>query len=60
MDSKGKSENLSIIETTDPEWADRALHELQSWRFVPVSVNGQTAPVDGVFELAAGSFRYLH
>jgi TonB family protein len=60
VDSKGKTENLAIIDTTDPEWADRALHELQNWRFVAASVNGQTAPVNGVFELAAGSLRYLH
>jgi TonB family protein len=60
VDSKGRPENLAIIETTDPEWADRALHELEGWRFVPASVNGQPAAVEGVFELAAGSFRYLH
>jgi len=59
VDSNGRPENLAIIETTDPEWADRALHEVEGWRFVPASVNGQAAAVEGVFELATGSFRYL-
>jgi TonB family protein len=58
VDAKGKPENLAIIDTTDPKWADRALREIEKWRFEPASVNGQAAAVDGVLELTARDARY--
>jgi TonB family protein len=58
VDSKGKPENLAVIDTTDPKWADQALREMEKWRFEPSSVNGQAAAVDGVLELTAGNSRY--
>ena len=57
VDSEGMPENLVIVEATDPKWADHALHELKSWRFVPASANGQAVAVEGVFELSVGNFR---
>ena len=58
VDSEGKPRNLTIIDTTDPKWADRALREMEKWRFEPARVNGQAAAVDGVLELTAGNARY--
>ncbi len=58
VDTKGKPENLAIIDTTDPKWADRAMREIEKWRFEPASINGQATAVDGVWELTAGNSRY--
>ncbi len=59
VDSTGVPENLTVVDATDPKWADRALHELKGWRFVPASANGQAVAVEGVFELGAGNLRYM-
>jgi len=60
VNPKGRLENLAIVDTTDPQWAAEALHEIEKWRFIPATVNGQGVAVDGVLELATGAFRYLH
>jgi hypothetical protein len=60
VNPEGRLENLAVIDATNPQWADQALHKIEKWRFVPASVNGQAVPVDGVFELATRDFRYLH
>ncbi len=57
VDSEGVPKNPTIIETTEPTWADEALRELMKWRFTPASVNGQPVAVEGVLELAVGQVR---
>jgi TonB family protein len=60
VNPKGRVENAAVIDASDPEWAEQALRQLEKWRFIPASVNGEGVAVDGVFELATGDFRYLH
>jgi len=57
VDEEGKLRNSTVLESTDEDWAKKALGELSSWRFQPAMANGITVQVEGVLELTHGRER---
>jgi TonB family protein len=57
VDEKGKTRSVAMLAATDREWAEKAVHELSSWRFRPAVANGEPISVEGVFELVHGRER---
>lgn len=54
----GATQDLSVLETTSPEWSERAVHEMGKWRFRPAAQNGQSVAVKGVLEIEAAQMPF--
>jgi TonB family protein len=48
----GVPANITVLNSTDKAWEQKALRVIRAWRFRPASLAGLAIPVDGVFELA--------
>jgi len=51
VDSQGKPQDVSLLNTTTPDWAEKAIAEIRGWRFRPAELNGQPIEVKGTFEV---------
>ena len=49
----GKPSDFQTLETNNPEWTKRALHDMAGWRFRPAMEGGQPQEAAGIFELTA-------
>jgi len=50
VNDHGKPEDLRVLETSDPKWAESAIHKIREWRFQMPS----TKPIEGEFEVIVG------
>jgi len=51
----GVPAGITVLNSTDKAWEQKALRVIRAWRFRPASLAGLAIPVDGVFELAHSS-----
>jgi TonB family protein len=52
VDAEGVPQNITVLNSSDPEWERITTQELQQWRFSPAMLNGTAVAVEGVFELS--------
>jgi TonB family protein len=50
VNDHGKPEDLRVLETSNPQWAESAMHKMREWRFQMPS----TTSVEGEFEVIVG------
>ncbi|MBV9301671.1 MAG: TonB family protein [Acidobacteriaceae bacterium] len=51
VDSQGKPQDVSLLNTTSTAWAEKTIEEIKHWRFRPAELNGQPIEVKGTFEV---------
>jgi TonB family protein len=50
----GAPQDVSIVKSTSPRWADQVLKDVRKWHFRPAIVHGQAVEVKGILEVVVG------